>query len=640
MKLLNVLQQFKMTNVLISIVTILVLLITGVLAYSSLNALQKMSKTAELRELGQLYNAVLSEIASEGRLATALSDSFAKSPIIQARFAGQDRAGLQELTLPFYSSANKSFGVKQGQFHVPPATSFLRLNNPSKYGDDLSGFRQTVLDVNNNKNYVSGIEKGVSGFAIRGLAPIDYQGRHVGSIEFGMSLDEAFLNIIKDKYGIDVSVHALDGSSFKLLATTNSALAVLDNAQLTQAMNQTVTAVTQLKADNYAIFAGKLTDYNNNTIGVIELAMDRSAYVESISETKTFISAIGVVLVLAGIGLAFVLAKLITTPLCSAVHAMREIAQGDGDLTQRLTVEGNNEFTQLALAFNEFAEKVRQSISQVRDSSTELSHATKDVTAMMNTITEHTAKQRDEITSVATAITEMTTTIHDVSKNSNNAARAADKVEAEASESKKLLTNTTTAIEQLDASIIQASEVISKVNDESGNIGKVIDVIKGIAEQTNLLALNAAIEAARAGEQGRGFAVVADEVRTLASRTQASTEEINAMIASLQKRVSEAVSIVGDSREKAKLGVSLTRTTSKSLDSVKTSASEIKDMNYQIATAVEEQSYVSEEINKNTTTVDELATSSMENVSGAMQATQTVHKMTTRLDSIVGRFKI
>ena len=112
------------------------------------------------------------------------------------------------------------------------------------------------------------------------------------------------------------------------------------------------------------------------------------------------------------------------------------------------------------------------------------------------------------------------------------------------------------------------------------------------------------------------------------------------MIASLQKRVSEAVSIVSDSREKAKLGVSLTRTTSDSIDSVKTSASEIKDMNYQIATAVEEQSYVSEEINKNTTTVDELATSSMENVAGAMQATQTVHKMTTRLDSIVGRFKV
>ena len=640
MFMMTVLQNFKMAKVLITFITLLILLITAVLAYSSLNTLQNMSRQAELRELSQLYNAVLSEIDSEGRLATALAQSMATSPPVQKAFAEQDRAALLALTMPFFNSAKEKFGVKQAQFHLPPATSFLRLHDNSKFNDDLSQFRQTVVDVNNTKTFVSGIEKGVSGIGIRGVVPVFEETKHVGSLEFGLSLDESFLQLVKAKYNVDLTVHARDGSGFKRLATTNQALSVLTPETLTTATSKPLSSETAVNRTDYAIYAAKLTDYRDETIGVIELAMDRSDYVSRIANTKQFILVMVVILLIVGIGLAYMLAKLITTPLNQAVSAMREIAEGDGDLTQRLKVEGDNEFTQLSLAFNQFAEKVRQSISQVRDSSSSLSAATKDVNSMMNQITEHTAKQRDEITSVATAITEMTSTIQDVSKSGNSAAKAADKVEQETLESMSLLANTTTAIEQLDSRITQASEVISQVNTESNNIGSVLDVIRGIAEQTNLLALNAAIEAARAGEQGRGFAVVADEVRTLASRTQASTSEINTMIASLQQRVQEAVNTIEQSREQVKVGVDLTRSTTKSIEIVKLSSTEIRDMNYQIATAVEEQSYVSEEINRNTTTVDELAASSLNNVTKALAAAERVYELTRQLDNIVGRFKL
>jgi len=448
------------------------------------------------------------------------------------------------------------------------------------------------------------------------------------------------LQQVKAKYNIDITIHTKDGQTFKKLATTHAAMSVLTSQQLNVAEQDSVKTDMINNKVSYAIYAAALKDYRGQAIGVIELAMDRSDYVNSISNAQTTILAIGLCLLIAGIAVAYFLAQFFTKPLSLAVSAMREIAEGNGDLTKRLKVEGDNEFTQLALAFNQFAEKVRLSISQVRDSSSELSSATQNANEMMKQIGEHTVKQRDEITSVATAIMEMTSTIQDVSKNGNSAAKAADKVEQEAMSSKLLLGDTSQAIEELDQCISQASAVISKVSTESNNIGTVLDVIRGIADQTNLLALNAAIEAARAGEQGRGFAVVADEVRTLASRTQMSTQEINAMIVSLQQRVSEAVKTIENSREQAKSGVNLTRNTADSIELVRQSATEIRDMNYQIATAVEEQSYVSEEINRNTTKVDELATSSLADSQQALLAVQKVYDMTKQLDAIVNGFKI
>ncbi len=638
--MLSALQNFKMAKVLIAVFALLILLITALLATASLNTLQRMSKQAELRELSQLYNAVLSEIASEGRLATALSETVAQLAPVQTAFAGNDRAGLQSLTMPMFDSAKKNFGVKQVQFHLPPAMSFLRLHAPDKFGDDLSQFRQTIVDVNNTQQFVSGIEDGVAGLGIRGVVPIVQAGRHLGSLEFGLSLDDSFLQQVKAKYNIDITIHTKDGQNFKKLATTNAAMSVLTGEQLKTSENEFVKTDMTSKNISYAVYAAKMIDYKGRTIGVIELAMDRSDYVNSIVSAQTTILVIGLCLLVAGIAVAYFLAQFFTTPLSHAVSAMREIAEGDGDLTKRLKVEGNNEFTQLALAFNQFAEKVRRSISQVRDSSAELSSATKNANDMMNQIGVHTIKQRDEITSVATAITEMTSTIHDVSKNGNAAAKAADKVEQEATSSKILLADTSVAIEELDQCISQASAVIAKVSTESNNIGTVLDVIRGIADQTNLLALNAAIEAARAGEQGRGFAVVADEVRTLASRTQMSTQEINAMIVSLQQRVNEAVKTIENSRQQAQNGVELTRNTANSIELVRQSATEIRDINYQIATAVEEQSYVSEEINRNTTRVDELATSSLANSQQALSAVEKVYAMTKQLDHIVSGFKI
>ena len=606
------------------------------ISYVALSGMTELSKSAERRELTQLYEAIKSEIKSEARLATALAKYTANVTPIRDVFAEGDRDALSEIMIPAFNMLNKDFGVKQLQFHLPPATSFFRAHNPGKFGDDLSSFRNTVVDVNRKSVAINGIERGVAGLGIRGVAPVS----GAGSVEFGMALGESFLNLIKQKYDIDLIFYVTQEQTLKPFASTVSDSNWLPFEEIQSALNNNVMSRLSKDQGDYAIFAGPLDDYSGHPVGVIELIMDRQEYEANISSARINAAIVGFIVFAIGLVVAYIVAYQITMPLTQTVTAMREIADGEGDLTRRLTVKGSNELTALAKAFNDFAEKVRSALEQVLNASGELKGESKEVSSLMRSLEKGTSTQKDEITSAATAINEMATAIHEVSNNSTLAASEAESVHEKSLEATEALAKASDSIEQLDRAIQEANDIIGNVNVESQNIGTVIEVIGSIAEQTNLLALNAAIEAARAGEQGRGFAVVADEVRTLASRTQESTAEINQIIESLQNKVSQAVDSIKKSRVQANHSVELTQGSAKSVTNAATSASEIRDKNFFIASAVEEQTYVSEEINKNTNKIDELASASSFTVEKTLFAVEKVNQSVSKLDETLSRFKI
>lgn len=337
---------------------------------------------------------------------------------------------------------------------------------------------------------------------------------------------------------------------------------------------------------------------------------------------------------------AWIIASNVTGQLGKTVAAMHDIAEGEGDLTQRLKVKGRDEIAQLSSAFNAFMEKVHDLVSRVSGAAAQLASAAEEMSVISGEANANMEKQRNETEQAATAMNEMSATVQEVARNANSAAEAANDADATAAEGNKVVKNTINSINALAGDVDNAAEVINSVESDSDEIGTVLDVIRGIAEQTNLLALNAAIEAARAGEQGRGFAVVADEVRTLASRTQQSTEEIQGMIQRLQTGARNAVTVMNESREKAKLSVSEAAAAGQSLQSIATAVATISNMNTQIATAAEEQSAVAEEINRNVINVNEVS-EQITNATGQIAtSSEELASLSNELQTLIGRFKI
>ncbi len=353
--------------------------------------------------------------------------------------------------------------------------------------------------------------------------------------------------------------------------------------------------------------------------------------------TASIIMFLIIATIAVSIGLFFALS--ITKPIIRLSETMEQV-QADNDLTLRSDVHSKDEIGIMAQAFNTMLEKFEALIQQVISSSTQLATASEEVSSVAGESATNVERQRNETDQVATAINEMTATVQEVANNASSAAGAAANADNEAMGGKSVVENASQVIAQLAGEIEKASSVITEVEQDSENIGGVLDVIKGIAEQTNLLALNAAIEAARAGEQGRGFAVVADEVRTLASRTQESASEIESMIEKLQSGAQNAVAVMENSREQAQAGVEQANQAGEALAAITRAVATITEMNIQIASAAEEQSAVSEEINRNVTCISQI---SEQTASGAEQTTcaaTELAQLASELQNLVRQFKI
>lgn len=277
-------------------------------------------------------------------------------------------------------------------------------------------------------------------------------------------------------------------------------------------------------------------------------------------------------------------------------------------------------------------------VGRISDASRQLHEASDDLVSAVEINNQGILQQQNETEQVATAITEMSASIQEVAQNALNTANAADKADQDTRRGHQVVANTSTAISQLASEVEEAASAIHELEERSNDISTVLEVIRGIAEQTNLLALNAAIEAARAGEQGRGFAVVADEVRTLASRTQKSTLEIQEMIEKLQAGARAAVATMQQSREQAESSVEQARLAATALDNITSSVSTITDMSAQIATAVEEQSAVSEEINRNIVSIREVSDANSHTGASSAQIALQGAQLAQSLEELVQQF--
>lgn len=311
--------------------------------------------------------------------------------------------------------------------------------------------------------------------------------------------------------------------------------------------------------------------------------------------------------VVVGSILLYILTKALLSPLQDLYLSLKEINSGDGDLTKRLPVVSKDEVGLVSSEFNSFLAGLQKLIKQILASSSEVRHST-DATAKG---AEQSARQLEmqliELDQLAAAMQEMSATAEEVAGNSQGAAEQARAANAESDRGYRIVAASTQAINQLASEMDNTGHAVNNLTNLSANIENVLSVIDGIAEQTNLLALNAAIEAARAGESGRGFAVVADEVRTLASRTQEATLETGQMIEQLQTGVKQVEAAMLASRNSASSTAENATQANTALESIRDAIDTINEMNVQIATAAEEQSATTEEVNRNTTNIRDIS---------------------------------
>ncbi|WP_301181843.1 methyl-accepting chemotaxis protein [Thalassolituus sp. UBA3500] len=337
---------------------------------------------------------------------------------------------------------------------------------------------------------------------------------------------------------------------------------------------------------------------------------------ENLSESAAALHSDGVMLnksarnnllILTGLSVAIIIAvivllpPLLTRPIKRTTWALDKLARGEGDLTRRLTVESNDEIGEMAKTFNQFLEGMQSLVTNVQTVSNQVRGTTEQLEQGAQKSQETTAQFVAELEHVTHANREMEQAIGEVSQSSTRVAEEATNAEKHVREIAEQFRSAVTDIAALANSVSESAGVIRELEQETTGIASLLDVIKGIAEQTNLLALNAAIEAARAGEQGRGFAVVADEVRSLASKTQQATEDINSMIDKLQSGVNRAVNSMQGGEETAERSVETARASESNIGEVSGALVRIKDQVLQVASAIEEQTSVINNINQNLT---------------------------------------
>ncbi len=395
--------------------------------------------------------------------------------------------------------------------------------------------------------------------------------------------------------------------------------------------------VTQIEIDGVPYMANVVSSKGLGWrfIGLIK----RDEVMDEASSLTWLIAAIAAVLavVFAVVGASF--ASVIVRPIRGVANGLQEIAEGEGDLTRKLSVQGKDETATLAGWFNQFLGMIAQLMQRIGSASSDLQTAAADTSHVAQNMNDAAGRQRQAVELVSTAFNEMVATANEVARSCSQAASSADEGYRDVHDGQHHIGEATGSVLKLSEDLQQSTQTMQALEQDSKNINTILDTIRSIAEQTNLLALNAAIEAARAGDQGRGFAVVADEVRALARRTADSTGEIDSLLGNLARRTQEVTQQMQSSLQVSHTSVERIQQARDSFDKIRNSVDSIRDQNTQIATAAEQQHQVAEDINRHIAQIHADAQLVEEFAHSAQTGSGRLTDISGQLKGLVGRFK-
>ncbi len=544
-----------------------------------------------------------------------LAKTVADIPSVKKDLFEQNREDLLNITLPMYKDLKSIIDLNVFHFHLAPATSFLRLQKPKKFGDDLSGFRHTVVSVNRDRKEASGIEVGKAGLSIRAVVPVSYQGKHAGSVEFGAPINDKLLQLVKKTVKSEILVVVPSGNEFKYQAKTdNQTLPQQDFSFLKEVMQGKETRIISVSKNNRELMTAymPLQDYSGKTVGILAIPKDITDDLSAAKKSAFSIVLAGLLALCVVLTLVFfIFQRLIDRPLKAMNSRLERASRGDLRLQPNVgNINAQDEFSELNTYLNTFISSVRTMVEDISANSNNLNHSSDNLAQVSKEMDAGASESAQRSESVAAAAEEMSSNMSSVAAATEEAAANVNMMTTATEE----ITRTVNEIQQstanakriTDQAVNEASDISDKV-DELGHsakdIGKVTETINEISSQTNLLALNATIEAARAGEAGKGFAVVANEIKDLAKQTAEATGAIKQRIESIQ---------------------SSTNVTVNGIRTITEIINEIDEIVSKIATALEEQAGTMTELTTNIQQAGEGIGEVAENVAQSSSVSQEI----------------
>ena len=392
-------------------------------------------------------------------------------------------------------------------------------------------------------------------------------------------------------------------------------------------------ASDKLTADAPILSAG-------NNIGTLMLELSLQDVKQKAKANRLIVLFVSILIIGFGGGAGAWISHMIIAPVNRINAIIQTIAEGEGDLTQRIIVTSDDEIGSLSNGFNRFLNKLEELILSIQKSTEKVMDAVKQIGLVAGDLAEGAEVQASQTSEVAASVQEMAATIVENSQQANQTAEIAEKAHNNADQGADSMAKTREEMEGIVISTSKTGEIVHSLSGRAGQIGEIIQVINDIADQTNLLALNAAIEAARAGEQGRGFAVVADEVRKLAERTTKATQEIANMITAIQDDTEEAASAVEETNVVVGKGRNATEKTENLLKEIILVVTSASDMIRQMAAATEEMSRGADDISQNIEQINLVTRKAADSTEKMAEATRSLNHETEVLEEIVHRFKL
>jgi methyl-accepting chemotaxis protein len=643
--------------------------------------------------LSQIARSKFGDIAnSEKRIADkmlAQAALFSRAAAVQEAYATAYQGDLNEADDPHMETARKQLrdyfaSIEKGyrgafnnnalqlHFHVPPARSLLRLWKKDQHqSDDLSTFRPTVATISNGSHQpITGIEIGRGGFAIRGIAPVVADnGKFLGSVEslssydplvkYSVSNDKEYIAVYMNKEFLPIATKLQDatknpvtGDQFVFVSSTNKQ--ITDSIMTAALLAAGQSGIKSARVGDYFATASPIQDFSGKQIGVTVYVYNAGHLYARVKQIQWRIAILCIIL-LAAIGFPlFFSTRSVVTPINRTVLMLKDIAQGEGDLTKRLEIIKKDEIGELAGWFNTFLDKLQGIMRKIADNTriidrsseefseiaiqlsngagdtsaraTNVSASAEEMSANLNSVAAAMEESATNINVVATATEEMSATINEIAQNAEKARTVADQAVQKAS---------------------MASGQMETLNQAATGIGKVVETITEISEQVNLLALNATIEAARAGEAGKGFAVVANEIKELAKQTSAATLEIKAKIENIQGSTDGTVRGIGEISEVIHSVNEIVGTIATAVEEQSAATSEIASNVAQASQGIQE---VNENVNQSSTVAGEISNdiAAVNQSSGEMaessdqvrNSAESLRQMAAELNAIVSSFKV